>query len=70
MKKYKTKEQCIEVNGEHAWKKVERDFGMSCAVDHLDGHCSYNDPQEECWHCPAVRTYSRTQAPVFEWIES
>lgn len=74
MKKYEMKEECLAVNGEHAWKEVSGDTlggaSISCAVYHTDGYCDWNDKREECYHCPATRSYTRTQAPKFEWIES
>ena len=71
MKTYETKEECLKVNGEHAWYDVPKsNNGVSCAMYHEDGYCDWNDPKQKCHHCPATRNYTRTQAPKFEWIES
>ena len=68
MKTYKTKEECIEVNGQHAWYSLPKS-SISCLVYHPDGHCSWNDPQEKCYHCPAKRTYTRTQREIYNWVD-
>lgn len=70
MKQYQTKEECIKEKGEHAWHEVKKDSMLGCAVYHADGYCSWNDPTEQCYHCPAKRSYTRTQPAIFEWIES
>jgi hypothetical protein len=69
MKKYDTKEECLKVNGEHAWHEVIDNSGMSCLVYHTDGYCSNNDPLKQCYHCPARKIYTRVQPATFEWQE-
>lgn len=69
MKQFETKEECLKENGGHAWHKIQDTSGMSCAVYHSDGYCSWDDPKEKCYHCLAERTFTRTQSPKFEWIE-
>jgi hypothetical protein len=70
MKQYATKEECLAVNGEHAWYDLNKGTSIGCLVYHTDGYCSHNDPVMKCHHCPATKTYTRIQAPKFEWIES
>lgn len=69
MKTYNTKEECLKENGEHAWYKFENTSGISCLVYHTDGYCSHNEPVWNCYHCPARKVYTRTQAEIFEWVE-
>lgn len=68
MTKYETTEECLKVNGEHAWVKNESK-GISCLVYHADGYCSWNDPSYNCYHCPAKKTYTRIQAPQYQWVD-
>ena len=68
MKEYTTTEECLKVNGEHAWKELPKS-GISCAVYHSDGYCSWNDPVFKCYHCPARKTYTRKQAAVYGWVD-
>jgi hypothetical protein len=70
MKTFETKEECLKEMGEHCWVEVIKNNDMSCLVDHQDGYCSHNDRVEKCNHCPARKTYTRTQSAQFNWLEN
>lgn len=70
MKKFETKEECLKVNGEHAWYEIKNSSIIGCAVFHPDGYCSRNDPIKKCYHCPAQKHYTRKQPAIFEWVEN
>ena len=69
MKTFETKEECLKENGEHAWYRLPPS-NISCLVMHGEGGCPDAGPKEKCYHCPAYRSYTLTQAPRHEWIES
>lgn len=68
MKQYETPEECIKINGEHAWQDIPSS-GMACAVMHYDNYCDWDERRQKCYHCPATRRYARTVAPKFEWVD-
>ena len=68
MKQYDTPEECLAINGEHAWRELPRSH-VSCLVLHPDGYCPLNDKKEKCYHCPALRQYTRQQSEIFSWVD-
>ena len=69
MKQYKTPEGCLKENGEHAWHETKENKVMGCLVNHNGGHCSWDDPVEECYHCHAKRVYKIIQVEERKWID-
>ena len=69
-KQYTTPEECLKENGEHVWSEsFNPSNGIGCLVMHYDGHCSWNDPEQICYHCPAVRRLRRIQSEQNEWVD-
>ena len=70
-KQYPTKEECLKENGNHVWSEsFDPNLGIGCLVHHYDGHCSWHNPKQICYHCPAERTLCIIQSEVKEWVEN
>ena len=67
MKQFQTKEECLEVMGEHCFEQHYPNAGLSCLVDHNGGHCSYNDPVRRCRHCGYTEREELAQEEVKIW---
>lgn len=68
-KQFTTAEECLKENGEHIWSEsFDPNPNISCCVMHYGEPCSWHNPKQICYHCPAERTLQITQQEKKEWV--
>jgi hypothetical protein len=68
MEEFYSKEECLEINGNHYWYDLPVEM-TGCLIYHEDGYCTHNDRRQKCALCPAKRRYTRVVAPKWDWVD-